>query len=117
MHECIELERQGWNALSTSPAAAMQFYAEALAREVVMAFPQGMLVSDREQIVTSMGGPPWSTYELTDERALALADDAVLVSYRAAAVREGEPYRAICSSGYTREDGQWRLAFHQQTPY
>jgi hypothetical protein len=42
--------------------------------------------------------------------------EPVLV-YSVVAQREGlEPYSAVVSSTYVRRDGEWKLAFHQQTP-
>ena len=44
-------------------------------------------------------------------------DDVAIITYRAAAEREGsEQYRARVSSGYVKRDGAWRMVFHQQTP-
>ena len=42
---------------------------------------------------------------------------SVVVVYRATARRAGdaEPYRAQISA-FVRQDGAWKLAFHQQTP-
>jgi hypothetical protein len=28
----------------------------------------------------------------------------------------GEAYEALVSSAYVRRDGQWKMAFHHQTP-
>jgi hypothetical protein len=47
-----------------------------------------------------------------------LAKDAALLSYRAEARWEGAKadILAYASSIYVRRGGQWKLAFHQQTP-
>lgn len=45
------------------------------------------------------------------------ADDIAILTYRARADRgEDERYRALVSSGYVRRGGEWKMAFHQQTP-
>ncbi len=115
--ELLRLEREGWHALSTSGEAAESFYAENLASEVLMLLPGGIVLDDREAVVESMGGSPWISFELSDERVLELVDGSVVVAYRATAYREGgERYTALFNSTYVREDSAWRLAFHQQTP-
>jgi len=37
------------------------------------------------------------------------------VMSREAAI-EAEPYSAVVSSTFVRQDGAWKVAFHQQTP-
>jgi hypothetical protein len=113
--ELLDLERRGWDALCTEGAAA-DFYREVLARRVLMLFPGGMVIDDRDAVISSMSGPPWRSYELDDTRVLRLTDDTAVVAYRATAVREDEPYTALIASTYVREDGAWKLAVHQQTP-
>jgi hypothetical protein len=110
-----DLERASWDALSTEGAAA-DFYARVLARHVRMLLPGGLVIDDRRQVLESMSGPPWSSYELDEVSVLPLGDAAAVVSYRGAATRDGHEYRALFNSTYVREDGEWRLALHQQTP-
>lgn len=65
----------------------------------------------------SMGGSPWTSFKLSDQRVLELVEGSAVVAYRANAQREGgEPYTALFNSTYVREDGARRLAVHQQTP-
>ena len=113
--DLIDLERRGWDALSTEGGAAA-FYGEVLAREVLVLLPGGMVITDRSAVVASMGGTPWSSYELGDLRVVPLGEDAATVAYRATAAREGTTYEALVASTYVRESGAWRLAVHQQTP-
>jgi hypothetical protein len=47
---------------------------------------------------------------------VALGDDAAVVGYRGTATRDDQPYTALFNSTYVREDGDWKLAVHQQTP-
>ena len=113
----IELERRGWQALSTSAAAALAFYDEILDEEVVMLLPGGLMLDERRAILDSMAGPPWSSYELRDARAWHPTADTGIVVYGVTAVRGGgSPYEAVMSSVYVRRGDRWRLAFHQQTP-
>ena len=114
--ELVDLERQGWQALSADGDTAAAHYERVLADEVLMLLPGGLVIDDRQAVVESMRGEPWESFELADARVLALASDAVVVAYRATARRSGSTYAALCNSTYRRTDGRWRLALHQQTP-
>jgi len=92
--ELIELERAAWQALSTEGAAA-PYYEKTLAGTVLMLLPGGLVV---------------------DERVLDLTPDSAVVAYRVEATREDMDYEALLNSTYVREDGEWKLALHQQTP-
>jgi Domain of unknown function (DUF4440) len=61
--------------------------------------------------------PGWDEVALEDGRVLELADGVALLTYRFSG-RRGEDfaYAALMTSGWTRGDDGWRLAFHQQTP-
>jgi hypothetical protein len=115
--ELLDLERSAWQALSSSGDDAAAFYDQALAGEVLMLLPMGMVIDDRQQVVDSMHGEPWSSYELDDERVLPLGDDGAVVAYTARARRGDNDYRALINSTYVRDDGGWRLVVHQQTPF
>lgn len=114
--ELVQLERAGWEALSSDGEAATSFYAEVLADDVVMLLPGGLVIDDRDQALTTMGGAPWTSFELADERVVGLGDSGAVVTYRASADRDGQRYDALIASTYVRVDGAWRLAVHQQTP-
>ncbi len=114
--ELITLERQGWEALSSTGEAARAFYERVLDDTVLMLLPGGMVLDDRAAIVESMSGQPWSGYTLDDLRATRPAPETGLVTYGVAAERDGQVYRALMSSLYVRRPDGWKLAFHQQTP-
>ncbi len=116
IHDLLRLERAGWDALSTGGEAAVSFYREVLAKHVLMVLPGRVVLDDREQVINSMSGAPWETFELSEERVEELAADCAVVVYRASARRGDREYRGVCSSTYLLEDGTWRLALHQQTP-
>lgn len=116
LSKLIDLERDAWTALSTSGDAATAFYGDVLADEVLMLLPGGLVIDDRAQVIDSMGGAPWESFELSDERVVPLTDDSAVVAYRATAVRQGHEYTALFASTYIRADGVWRLVLHQQTP-
>jgi len=114
--DAIELEHRGWQALSAGGGAARAFYDEILDDAVAMLLPGGMLLTDREQILDSMSGAPWSSYEIEAPRVLQPAPDAAVVVYGVVAERDGSRYSALIASLYVRRDAGWRLALHQQTP-
>jgi hypothetical protein len=116
-NELIDLEERGWRALSSDGATAAAFYREVLDDTVTMLLPGGMTLTDREKIIESMSGAPWTSFRLEDPRVVHPTDDTGLVTYGAVARRAGSPeYTALMSSLYVRRNGNWRLAFHQQTP-
>jgi hypothetical protein len=114
--DLLRLERAGWRALATSGDAAAEFYDSVLANEVVMLLPGGLVIDDRAQVIESMRGAPWASYELVDERVLDLTRDSAIVTYRGRAQRVGNDYHALFNSTYVREGGVWKLKVHQQTP-
>jgi hypothetical protein len=116
-HELADLEEQGWQALSSTGAAAAAFYQQILDETAVMLLPGGMLLDDRATIIKSVSAQPWSSYRLHDMRVLQPAPDTGIVVYEVTAQREGTPpYSALMSSLYVRRVGGWKLAMHQQTP-
>jgi hypothetical protein len=116
-HELADLEEQGWQALSSTGAAAAGFYQRVLDATVVMLLPGGLLLDDRETIIRSVSAQPWLSYQLHGLRVLQPAPDTGIVVYEATAQREGTPhYSALMSSLYVRRVDGWKLAMHQQTP-
>lgn len=114
--ELLSLERAGWQALATDAHTARRFYDDHLATDVVMVFPGDVMVVGREDVLASIDDDAWERFDLADERVVALGEGAALVTYRATAVRAGQQYRALCTSAYRNEGGDWRLVLHQQTP-
>jgi hypothetical protein len=113
--EPARLEERGWDALST-PGAGPEFYREVLDGEVVMLLPGGLRLADRETIIASMGGPPWSAHRLEGIQEHRPTPDTALVTYGVVARRGEVEYSALVSSLYVRREQGWRMAFHQQTP-
>jgi hypothetical protein len=112
--ELVDLERQGWDALTDG--TAVEFYGRLLADDALFVVP-GMVL-DRAQTLASWGdGPSWRSYAFTDERVSHLGDDTALVTYDGTATRlDGSTYRARFTTIYRRDGRSWRLRFHQQTP-
>ena len=88
-----------------------------VAAECVMVFPApaGILVGPVifERLASA---PRWEQVDLDGRVIRRLGDAAVVLAYQAEAARsDGVPYRALCSSSYVREAGDWWLVQHQQT--
>jgi hypothetical protein len=112
--ELTDLEHKGWQALSGDAGA--EFYDAFLTDDAIMVVPVGVM--DRDACIAAFAAAaPWSRFELADMRVLPLGEEAATVVYRATAQREGHPeYTALMSTSYVRRDGEWLIAFHQQTP-
>lgn len=113
----IELEEQGWQALSSAGDAGQRFYDSILREDAVMVFPGGLRLSDKQDILASLAAQPWQSFQIEDAQTLDLTENAGVVVYKVTARRAGSaPYAALISSTYVHEDGAWRLALHHQTP-
>ena len=108
------LERSGWEALSAPGGEA--FYADVMADDGLMVFPD--LVLDKDRSLRAISAErPWSSFELSDVRVMSLTPDSGLVTYHARAERgTAAPYRALMTSVYAWREGRWQLVLHQQTP-
>lgn len=115
--ELIALEKRGWEALATSGEAAADFYREVLDDDIAMVFPGGISIFDRDAVIASMGGEPWSSFDLSDVHVLTPVADVGIVTYRSTSRRGEQPeYRALITSVYSRRGNDWKLTLHQQSP-
>ena len=115
--DLLDLERQGWTALTKGGDAAAEFYGHVLAEQVLMLLPGGMVLSDRDQALEALRATSWTGFELRPGLVQWLGPDAAVVAYEARARRGDDEYHALFNSTYTRQDGKWKLAVHQQTPF
>ncbi len=117
MQDLIQLEEQGWRALSSPGNAAKEFYSTRLAENASMLFPGGMRIEGKENILASFAAQPWQSFQLEDQRVITPSEDTGIVIYKVTAQREGSaPYSAIVSSAYALRDDKWKSFLHQQTP-
>jgi len=71
---------------------------------------------DKQHILDTPVGP--FRAELSDLTIAWLSDDIALITYQSMAIYGDEPpMRANRSSIWLRDGGEWRLRFHQGTPY
>jgi hypothetical protein len=115
--DLLELERQGWTALTKGGDAARDFYADLLADQVLMLLPGGMVLNDRSEALEALRAASWDGFELRPGLVQWLGPDAAVVAYEARARRGHDEYHALFNSTYTRQSGGWKLAVHQQTPF
>ncbi len=113
--QLMDLERRGWDALSRSEGG--DFYRELMTPDAIMILVNGAILN-RSMIASSLNdSPPWASYELADERLVAVGGDAAALVYRARASRKGlaDDFAALMCSVYRMIDGEPRLALYQQT--
>lgn len=111
--ELFDLERRFWTE-------GVDFYERTVASDALFVFAEtGTLARDQAiaGLKSDASGGRWTVVSVSDERALDINDDAVLLTYLVEARRAESTgvLRALCSSLYIRERGDWRLAFHQQS--
>ena len=114
--EILELEEAMWAANRAGDAS---FYDRVMRDDALAVSSYGVL--DRASIVTGIGENrnPYLRSTISEPKVIELTADSVLVTYRADvdAVRDGQPLplHVLATSVYTRQDGGWRSAFHQQS--
>ena len=117
MHDLIELEEQGWQALLSERETSKKFYRSVLHNDAIMLFPGGTLIEGKEKILESLAAQLWKSFQIKEPQAISLSKNAGVLVYRVTAHREGSaPYVALISSTYRLIDGTWKLLLHQQTP-
>lgn len=109
--EFWEVERGLW----LGGAAAFRRW---VAAECLMVFPVPAGVLAGPAILESLaGGPRWEQVAFGEKLLRRTGDAAVVLAYRAEAARPGGAlHRALCSSTYVNDAGDWWLVQHQQTP-
>jgi hypothetical protein len=117
MQDLIELEEQGWQALSIEGDAGKKFYRSVLREDAIMLFPGGLIIDGKQNILESFSAQPWKSYHIEEMQVISLSENAAVLVYKVTAQREGrDPYVALISSTYARSDKTWKLVVHQQTP-
>lgn len=111
-----DLELDGWEAMSSDAAEARAHFDELLDTDPVMVLPGGLVLDSRREVLASLSGAPWSSFETEDILVRVLSDDAASVTYRVIAERSDRAeYVALVSSVYVRRPEGWRLALQQRT--
>ncbi len=94
------------------------YYRDHLEDSCLLAIADMAGPTDKETIAKSNPGKGMWTDVNLDEKGLAkLSDDSVILTYEVnAKKKDGTPYKALVSTGYINRGGEWKMAFHQQTP-
>ena len=83
----------------------------------LIAFAEMAGVMSNEDIAKSAEKYRWRDISIEQKGLARLSDTAAVITYECSAKRkDGQPYRALVSSGYVNRGDGWKLAFHQQTP-
>jgi hypothetical protein len=91
-------------------------YRSHMADECLMLFGSMGILEGAEIIATLENAPRWASVDMND-RHMAVNGQTTVIAYQAVGRREGaDPYQALCSSTYVRQDGGWKIVQHQQTP-
>lgn len=110
----LELEEQGWQALSSAEPG--EFCDEWLADDAVMIVP-GMVIDRATFLEAVAHEQPWASHRIEEPRVVHLTDDSAALVYRVKAQRRGQPeFAGLLTSMYVNRAGRWQLALHQQTP-
>jgi len=102
-------------AIRANEKSDLAFYAEYLADDAIGVTPQG--VFNKQQILAALKAGGFRSTRVEDTRALALSDDAGLVTYRAWFEIAGAPAKPVfVTTLYRRYVDGWKGVFYQQTP-
>jgi len=87
-----------------------------LAPDARMVIPEPAGILDASAIMQGLVGAPRRESVDFDAQHATQAGDTVVLSYRAAGHRPGNPpYRVLCSSTYVQQGGLWQMLIHQHT--
>lgn len=113
-----DLEHRGWRELCGGNSAG--FYRDLMTDDGLMVFADGS-VMDREEVHTALrDAPPWSTFEIVEEKLVTPAADVAVLVYCGTGHRDdGTKLVARMASTYVKDGSAefgWRLALYTQTP-
>jgi hypothetical protein len=109
--ELLALEREFWTGDSA-------FFRKNADKECLVAFTEMARVMNNAELAETAKNPHhWKELDIDLKGRIEPRDGIVLQTYEVNAVRSnGEPYRALVSSGYMKRNGGWKMMFHAQTP-
>ena len=113
--QLIDIEQKLW---TNDPI----LYRDSFIEEALLIFPETGMITRDEAIdailMENVENRRWAEVQFSAVRSLRLADDVILLTYKAAGrwAHEKSANLVFASSVYVERDSAWKLAFHQQTP-
>lgn len=89
-----------------------------VATDCLMVFPEPAGIVRGPAIFDGLASAPrWERVDFVQRQVQRIGEAAAVLAYLAEAARPGgAPHRALCSSTYIQQAGDWWLVQHQQTP-
>jgi hypothetical protein len=114
VEQFVALEREVWEALVRGDGEAD---GRLLSDDFLGVYTVGF-ANHSDHVAQLADGPTVSDYSLSDARLMVLADDMVVLAYRAAFTRPRETgsERVLISSIWHERAGRWVNIFSQDTP-
>jgi hypothetical protein len=112
------LEQSLWDMEQKFWLDGADFHARHLTEDCVLLLPRPTGVLSKDSAIEWIRDTPrWTGVRFGGRRPLRLNDRIILLTYSASAHRRKEltTYRVLASSLYVNRDGEWRVAFHQET--
>jgi hypothetical protein len=93
------------------------YYLQHVDSDCLLAFGQMAGVRGREELAKMTGQNRWRAVHMDSKGFVTPTPDTAILTYEACGIRaSGERYNALVSTSYVRRSGEWKMAFHQQTP-
>lgn len=95
------------------------FFERNLTDEALLIFPGPGNTYTKAECIAVMGDhPPYTKYDLADQRVVQVAGNTAVLTHRATVLQPGwdKPRTIVVGSVLVKVDGQWKLALHQWTP-
>jgi hypothetical protein len=90
-------------------------YRARLTDDAILIVP-GQALDKQTAVAVMDASAGWDAVEMQSPEVRRLAGGAALLTYRFTGRRGPSRYTALMGSVYVERDGDWRMAFHQQTP-
>ncbi|MEQ8402499.1 MAG: hypothetical protein RIB53_09160 [Roseitalea porphyridii] len=105
-----QIERHMWTG-------GVEAFQDHLADLCVMAFPAPIGLCFGQKVIDLVReAPRWNDVAMSEQTTVSPSQGVIVLAYRAEGRRDGDVYRAYCTSTYAEKQGAWKIVQHQQTP-